>query len=173
MLHRRATNLSPHCYLCRVLKRHIVPTTKCGIFHLLYSSCERLKHVIIYQLLNELDHDARTTYTKDLVVAHVGYESYCDRVQYIRYEKTSLTPALLDRMVNVTPCFISLRYDRGNSQNTKCGIWSGTNFVDLPNFRGMNTSDSYPYIQLDINIFTAHLGNPTEPIVDIKQFILN
>jgi hypothetical protein len=88
-------------------------------------------------------------------------------------KKTSLTPALLDRMVNVTPCFISLQYDRGNSQNTKCGIWSGTNFVDLPNFRGMNTSDSYPYIQLDINIFTAHLGNPTEPIVDIKQFVLN
>ena len=86
-------------------------------------------------------------------------------------KKTSLTPALLDRMVNVTPCFISLQYDRGNSQNTKCGIWSGTNFVDLPNFRGIKTSDSYAYIQLDINIFTAHLSNQSDSLDDIQQLI--
>ena len=43
----------------------------------------------------------------------------------------------------------------------------------LLNFRGIKTSDSYAYIQLDINIFTAHLGNPTDSLDDIEQLVLN
>ena len=73
--------------LHRILRPNNVESFTC------FASCERLKHVIIDQLLNDQYHDARTTYTKDLVVVRVGYESYCDRVQYIRYEKLSLKSA--------------------------------------------------------------------------------
>ena len=50
------------------------------------------------------------------MVAHVGYEEYCDRVQYGRYKKTAVRSASnmeKNCTEKVTPYYLSPIYDRG------------------------------------------------------------